>query len=297
MKKLSLFLLTILLAVVLVACGSSNDEEEKETGDNDTEEQQATNNEDADEEVELVELIVGASNVPHAEILEEAAPLLKEKGIDLVIETYQDYVFPNEDLDSGTLDANFYQHIPYFENQIEEIGYDFVNLGEIHLEPMGIYSKNINSVDDISEGTVVIISRSISDHGRILSLLENEGLIKLDETVDPVSATVNDIVENPLNLEFDDSVDPGFLPEFYEREVDALVAINTNYALEADLVPTEDALILETSESPYVNIVAARSEDKDNEQLKALVEVLQSEEIQTLILEKYEGSVLPAADH
>jgi len=162
---------------------------------------------------------------------------------------------------------------------------------------MGIYSKNINSVDDISEGTVVIISRSISDHGRILSLLENEGLIKLDETVDPVSATVNDIVENPLNLEFDDSVDPGFLPEFYEREVDALVAINTNYALEADLVPTEDALILETSESPYVNIVAARSEDKDNEQLKALVEVLQSEEIQTLILEKYEGSVLPAADH
>ncbi len=297
MKKLSLFLLTILLAVVLVACGSSNDEEEKETGDNDTEEQQATNNEDADEEVELVELIVGASNVPHAEILEEAAPLLKEKGIDLVIETYQDYVFPNEDLDSGTLDANFYQHIPYFENQIEEIGYDFVNLGAIHLEPMGIYSKNINSVDDISEGTVVIISRSISDHGRILSLLENEGLIKLDETVDPVSATVNDIVENPLNLEFDDSVDPGFLPEFYEREVDALVAINTNYALEADLVPTEDALILETSESPYVNIVAARSEDKDNEQLKALVEVLQSEEIQTLILEKYEGSVLPAADH
>src|SRR5690625_2447427 len=297
MKKLSLFLLTILLAVVLVACGSSNDEEEKETGDNDTEEQQATNNEDADEEVELVELIVGASNVPHAEILEEAAPLLKEKGIDLVIETYQDYVFPNEDLDSGTLDANFYQHIPYFENQIEEIGYDFVNLGAIHLEPMGIYSKNINSVDDISEGTVVIISRSISDHGRILSLLENEGLIKLDETVDPVSATVNDIVENPLNLEFDDSVDPGFLPEYYEREVDALVAINTNYALEADLVPTEDALILETSESPYVNIVAARSEDKDNEQLKALVEVLQSEEIQTLILEKYEGSVLPAADH
>src|SRR5690625_2163697 len=124
MKKLSLFLLTILLAVVLVACGSSNDEEEKETGDNDTEEQQATNNEDADEEVELVELIVGASNVPHAEILEEAAPLLKEKGIDLVIETYQDYVFPNEDLDSGTLDANFYQHIPYFENQIEEIGYE-----------------------------------------------------------------------------------------------------------------------------------------------------------------------------
>src|SRR5690625_2864035 len=297
MKKLSLFLLTILLAVVLVACGSSNDEEEKETGDNDTEEQAATNNEDADEEVELVELIVGASNVPHAEILEEAIPLLKENGIELVIETYQDYVFPNEDLESGTLDANFFQHIPYFERQIEEVGYDFVNLGAVHLEPMGIYSKDIKSIDDITEGTVVIISRSVSDHGRILSLLEREGLIKLDDTVDSVSATVNDVVENPLNLEFDDSVDPGFLPEFYERETDALVAINTNYALEADLVPTEDALILETSDTPYVNIVAAKTEDENKETLQTLIDVLQSEEIQSFILEKYEGSVLPAADH
>ncbi|WP_305037403.1 MetQ/NlpA family ABC transporter substrate-binding protein [Gracilibacillus salinarum] len=272
MKKLVTLLLALLL-FALAACGTSEEDNQNAEGP--------------------TELTVGATSVPHAEILEEAKPLLEEEGIELTIEEYQDYVFPNDDLDSGTLDANYFQHIPYLESQMEEKGFDFVNMGGIHIEPMGIYSKNIKSVDDIKEGTVVIMSNSVADHGRVLSLLQNKDLIKLDESVDPVDATVKDVVENPLNLEFETDVDAGFLPEFYNREADALVAINTNYAIEADLVPTDDALILEGSDSPYVNVIAARKEDEDNEAIKTLVDVLRSEEIQTFIEEKYEGAVVP----
>ena len=276
MKKLLLALLGITLIVTLAACGSS---EEESNGD--------SNGEDT------TEIVVGATSVPHAEVLEEAKPLLEEKGIDLTIETYQEYVLPNEDLDNGTLDANYFQHIPYFESQQEDIGYDFVNIGGIHIEPLGIYSKNIESIDNVEEGTVVLLSRSVADHGRVLTLLEQNDLIKIDENVNKDAATVEDVVENPLNLEFDASIDPALLPEFYEREEDALVAINTNYAIQAGLEPREDSLIIEESDSPYVNIIAARAEDENNEALQTLVEVLRSEEITNFIEEKYEGAVVP----
>lgn len=276
MKKLLLALLGITLIVTLAACGSS---EEESNGD--------SNGEDT------TEIVVGATSVPHAEVLEEAKPLLEEKGINLTIETYQEYVLPNEDLDNGTLDANYFQHIPYFESQQEDIGYDFVNIGGIHIEPLGIYSKNIESIDNVEEGTVVLLSRSVADHGRVLTLLEQNDLIKIDENVNKDAATVEDVVENPLNLEFDASIEPALLPEFYEREEDALVAINTNYAIQAGLEPREDSLIIEESDSPYVNIIAARAEDENNEALQTLVEVLRSEEITNFIEEKYEGAVVP----
>ncbi|WP_018932512.1 MetQ/NlpA family ABC transporter substrate-binding protein [Gracilibacillus lacisalsi] len=294
MKKLLTLLCATLLLFALAACGTANEEDEAADNNNAGEtEGTDENTEEGTAEQELTELVVGASSVPHAEILEEAKPLLEEQGIELEVEVYQDYVFPNDDLESGTLDANYFQHIPYLESQMEEKGFDFVNIGGIHIEPMGIYSQNIESIDDIEDGTVVIMSNSVADHGRVLSLLEREGLITLDEDVKAVDATVQDVVDNPLNLEFDTDIDAGFLPEFYEREADALVAINTNYAIEADLVPTDDALILEGSESPYVNVIAARAEDEDNETLHTLVEVLRSEEIQTFIEEEYEGAVVP----
>lgn len=274
MKKINALIVLTLLSLVLVACGTSGDSEDEDSN----------------------EITVGATSVPHAEVLEEAKPLLEEEGITLNIETYQDYVLPNEDLDNGTLDANYFQHIPYLEDQISEFGYDFANLGGIHIEPMGIYSQNITNINEIEDGTEVIMSRSVADHGRILSLLQENDLIKLNEDVDPVSATLEDIEENPHNLEFDASIEAGLLPEFYEREENALVAINTNYAIEAGLVPADDAIILEGSESPYVNVIAARSEDEDNENLQKLVEVLRSEEIQTFIEEKYEGAVVPVSE-
>ncbi|RWZ54908.1 MetQ/NlpA family ABC transporter substrate-binding protein [Halobacillus fulvus] len=281
MKKLFTSLVAVLFVLILAACGSSEDDS-------------ANNAEGGEEGSEgTTEITVGASSVPHSEILEEAQPLLEEEGITLNIETYQDYILPNRDLDEGTIDANYFQHIPYLEAQQEENGYDFANLGGIHIEPMGIYSKSFDSVDAIEDGTTVIMSRSVADHGRILSLLEREGLITLDENVDKVDATVEDIVENSKNLEFDTGVEAAFLPETYEREENALVAINTNYAIEAGLNPSEDAMILEGSESPYVNVIAAQSADENNEALQTLVEVLRSEEIQTYIEEEYEGAVVP----
>ncbi|WP_181349554.1 MetQ/NlpA family ABC transporter substrate-binding protein [Thalassobacillus sp. CUG 92003] len=279
MRKLTISLLTGVLLIVLAACGSSNEE--------------GSNSGNGNGEEGTDEITVGATSTPHAEVLEEAKPLLEEEGITLNIEEYQDYVLPNQHLDAGEIDANYFQHIPYLEQQKEENGYDFVNLGGIHIEPMGIYSSSISSLDEIEDGTTVLMSRSVADHGRILSLLEREGLIKLDKDVNKVDATTDDVVENPKNLKFDAQYEAAFLPEMYEREENTLVAINTNYAIEADLNPSEDALILEGSESPYVNVIAANASDEDSEALQTLVDVLRTEEIQSFIKEEYDGAVVP----
>ncbi|UFT98250.1 MetQ/NlpA family ABC transporter substrate-binding protein [Radiobacillus kanasensis] len=282
MKKFLLLLATAFLFALLTACGGSDEGAE----DN------ANSGEGSDEE--NTEIVVGASSVPHAEILEKAKPILEEKGITLKVEEYQDYILPNKDLDSGTLDANYFQHPPYLKAQEEEFGYDFVNLGGVHVEPMAIYSKNIKSVDDIKEGTDVIISRSEPDHGRILSLFEAAGLITLKEGVDKASATLEDIAENPKNLNFSPDANAELLPQMYEKEQDALVAINGNYAIEAGLSPVDDSIFHEGEDTPFPNVVVTRSEDKDSEALKTLVEVLQSDEIQTFIEEEYKGEIVPA---
>ncbi|ALX47165.1 MetQ/NlpA family ABC transporter substrate-binding protein [Lentibacillus amyloliquefaciens] len=267
MKK-ALAFVSVLIVVLLAACGESA------SGDSS-------------------ELKVGASSTPHAQILEEAKPLLEEEGIELTIEEYQDYVLPNEDLSNGEIDANYFQHIPYLEGQIADIGFDFTHLGGIHIEPMGIYSKDFNSIDEVPEGTEVLMSRSVADHGRVLGLLEKEGLIKLAEDVNTVDATTDDIVENPKNLTFSYDYDPATLPNLYETEENTLVAINTNFAIGADLTPTEDALILEGEESPYVNVVAVKKENEDNEAINTLVDVLHSDEIQNFIKEEFNGAIVP----
>ncbi|SFJ41449.1 D-methionine transport system substrate-binding protein [Halobacillus dabanensis] len=280
MKKIWTGALALLFVLVLAACGSS---------ENDTSGSEEEGGEESSE------IKVGATSVPHAEVLEEAKPLLEEEGITLTIEEYQDYILPNKDLSEGRIDANYFQTIPYLEVQEEENGYDFVNLGGIHIEPIGVYSQKYDNLEDIEEGTTLVMSRSVSTHGRVLSLLEKEGLITLDESVEKVEATVDDIVENPKNIEFDTGVDAAGLPEVYKREENVLVAINTNYAIEAGLVPKEDAIILEGTNSPYVNVVAAQSKDEDNEALNKLVEVLRSEEIQNFIKEEYDGAVVPVS--
>ncbi|SET34880.1 D-methionine transport system substrate-binding protein [Oceanobacillus limi] len=275
-------LLSLLIIFALAACGGGSNSGDSNEG---TSENNSENTEET--------IVVGASSVPHSEILEEAKPLLEEEGIILEIEPYEDYVFPNDDLASGDLDANYFQHIPYLENTIEDTGYDLDYIDGIHVEPMGVYSQSITSIDEIPEGTEVILSNSVAEHGRILTLFEQNGLITLDEDVKKSAATLEDIVENPKELEFSADVLPEILPEIYLSEEDALVVINTNYALGADLNPLEDALFIEGSESEYVNVIAVRSEDTENEALQTLVDVLQSEEIQNFILEKYEGAVVP----
>jgi len=274
-------LLAAFAVLLLAACGKSDDSDKKESSDK------------KDEKKEETVLKVGASSTPHAEILEKAKPLLEKKGIQLDIKQYQDYVFPNDDLADGKLDANYFQHIPYLEDTVKKTGYKISSIGGIHIEPMGVYSKSIKNVKDIKNGAEVVMSRSVADHGRVLALFEAQGLIKLKDGVKKQNATVKDIVENKKNLKFSANVDAAALPEVYNREKDALVAINTNYAMEAKLNPVKDALFIEGSDSPYVNVIAVQDKDKDNKDLKELVNVLHSKEIQDFIKDKYKGAVVP----
>ncbi|MFB6467513.1 MetQ/NlpA family ABC transporter substrate-binding protein [Cytobacillus sp. Hz8] len=273
MKKWFSLILVLAVALVAAACGTSDDK--------------------ADGGKELKKLVVGASNVPHAEILEKAKPILKEKGIDLEIKKFQDYILPNQALESKELDANYFQHIPYLEGQIAENGYDFVNAGGIHIEPIGIYSKKYKSLDDLPTGAKIIMSNSVADHGRILTLLESKGLIKLKDGVDKVKATVKDIAENPKKLKFDTEYEASLLPQIYNNNEGDAVLINSNYAIDAGLNPLKDSIAIEDKDSPYVNVVVVRKGDENKPEIKTLVEVLHSKEIQDFILDKYKGAVVP----
>ena len=268
--------------LALAACGTK-DKEDGASGSNNA----------AGGDKELTKLVVGASNTPHAVILEKVKPLLKEKGIDLEIETYQEYILPNKDLESGLLDANYFQTIPYLESQIADFGYDFVNAGGIHIEPMGVYSKKYKSLDELPDGATVLMSNSVSDHGRVLEMLEENGLITLAEGVDKVKAELTDIVDNPKNLKFEPDYEAALLPTLYNNNEGDAVLINSNYAIDAGLNPLEDSIAIEKTDSPYVNVITVRSGDENSEAIKALVEVLTSEEIQEFILKEWSGSVVP----
>ncbi|MGN1385263.1 MAG: MetQ/NlpA family ABC transporter substrate-binding protein [Bacillus sp. (in: firmicutes)] len=278
MKKNWALLLVLALSLLLAACGTSNSDSGSDT--------------DSDSK-----LVVGASNVPHAEILEQAIPILEEQGIELEVVTFTDYVLPNKSLAEGDLDANYFQHIPYLESQIADNGYDFVNAGGIHIEPIGVYSQKYDSLEELPEGAEIIMSSSVPDHGRILSLLEAEGLITLKDGIDKTTATIDDIVDNPKNLTFKTDIDAALLPQVYKNGEGDAVLINSNYALDAGLDPAKDPIAIESStDNPYVNVIAVKSEDADNENIKALVEVLKSEEIQDFITETYGGSVVPVTE-
>lgn len=267
MKKILSLLSIAVLTFVLAAC-SGNAKEDKN------------------------KLVVGATNVPHAEILEQAKPLLEKEGIELEIETFQEYVLPNKALAQKELGANFYQHKPFFEKQIKEHGYEFEDAGGVHIEPIGIYSKKYKKLEDVKDGATVILSNSVADHGRVLLLLQEKGLITLKKgkTID---ATFEDIAKNPKNLTFKYDVNPELLPKVYENNEGDLVIINSNFALDAGLNPMKDAIEIEDENSPYVNIVAVRKGDTDDERIQKLMEVLHSKEIQDWIIEKYEGAVVP----
>ncbi|MGM9988674.1 MAG: methionine ABC transporter substrate-binding lipoprotein MetQ [Bacillaceae bacterium] len=238
-------------------------------------------------------LVVGASNTPHAEILKEAQPLLEKEGIKLKIKKFDDYVLPNKALESKELDANYFQHIPYLEAQNKENNYNFVNAGGIHIEPIGVYSKKYKSLKDLPNGAEILMSNSVADHGRMLLLLQAEGLIKLKDGIDQTKAEVKDIVENPKNLKFNAKVNAELLPKAYKNGEGDAVLINTNFAIDNGLNPKEDAIAIEGSESPYVNVIAVRKGDENKKEIKALVDVLHSKEIQDFILEEYKGAVVP----
>lgn len=234
-------------------------------------------------------ITVGATPVPHAEILAVAQPLLAEKGITLRIVEFNDYVTPNRALAEGELDANFFQHQPYLDTFNADAGTNLKGLVGIHVEPLGIYSIKIKSLEELPDRAQIAIPNDPTNGGRALLLLQAAGLIEVDPATG-ITPTVFDVVSNPKRLRFVE-LEAAQLARALE-DVDAAV-INGNYALVAGFVPTRDALFLEGAESPYVNIVAVRPEDIDNSALAALAEALTSEPIREFILATYDGSVVP----
>lgn len=241
---------------------------------------------------------VGATPVPHAEILAFAQPLMEEKGFTFEIVEFTDYVLPNRTLDSGEIIANFFQHIPYLEAQIADNGYDFINIGGVHVEPIGLYSKEFDRIEDLPTDLELIISSSPTDRPRLLGMLEENGLITINNDV-----SAEDIIASSLNAltslftsAYDVSfveVDPALLFTNYDNESGDAVLINGNYALDNGLNPIEDAMFLEGSASLYVNILVANTDDKEDPFIVALIEVLQSDAVRDFIIETYGGAVVP----
>lgn len=239
---------------------------------------------------------VAASATPHAEILEQAKPLLEEKGYELEVKIFDDYIIPNEVVESGDFDANYFQHIPYLESFNEEKGTHLVDAGDIHYEPFGIYPGKKDSLDDIEEGDTIAVPNDTTNEARALLLLQDNGIIKLKDGVG-LEATKNDIEENPHNVEIVE-LEAAQIPRVVQDM--SYVVLNGNYALQADYSVAKDSLAYEKSDSEaaktYVNLIAVKEGNEDSEAIKALVEVLKSDEIKEYINETYDGAVIPFED-
>ncbi|QKJ17805.1 MetQ/NlpA family ABC transporter substrate-binding protein [Yersinia kristensenii] len=245
-----------------------------------------------------IKLVVGASNVPHAEILEQAKPILAKEGIDLDIKRFQDYILPNTALASRDIEANYFQHIPYLNSVLKDHAgdktYDFVSAGAIHIEPIGIYSKKYKSLKNLPDNGKIIMRDAVAEEGRILSIFEKAGVITLKPGVSKVDARISDVVENPKHLKFQANVEGALLPQIYNNNEGDAVVINANYAIDAGLNPTKDPIAVESGEdNPYANIITVHKDDVNKPEIKALVNVLHSKEIQDFIREKYQGAVIP----
>lgn len=235
-------------------------------------------------------LNVAATAVPHAEILEFVKPALAKEGVELKIKVFTDYVQPNVQVAEKRLDANFFQHQPYLDEFNKGKGTHLVSVAGVHVEPFGAYSSKHKSLAELPEGASVVIPNDATNGGRALLLLEKAGLIKLKDSKN-ILATPKDIAENPKGLRVRE-LEAATLPRVL-GQVD-LALINTNYALEAKLNPTKDALVIEGSDSPYVNILVARPDNQDNAAMQKLAKALNRPEVKAFIEKKYQGAVVPA---
>lgn len=239
--------------------------------------------------VHAEKLQVAATPVPHAEILEFVKPKLAEQGITLEIKVFTDYVQPNTQVAEGRLDANFFQHQPYLDEFNLSKGTTLVSVAGIHVEPFGAYSSKIKSLDDLKQGSQIAIPNDATNGGRALLLLQKTGVLTLKEEAG-ITATLRDIADNPKELRVRE-LEAATLPRVLDQVDVAL--INTNYALEAGLNPMQDALAIEGADSPYVNILVTREDNKQAEAVQKLVDVLKTDEVRTFINEKYKGAVVP----
>ena len=266
MKKILSILLTIVVIFALSGCG-------------------------AKKEVAVTDkkiIKVGASPVPHKEILEAIKPILAKEGYTLEIVEFTDYVTPNTALGEGQIDANFFQHIPYLQSFSKEKGLDLDYTVKVHLEPMGVYSNKYKKLSDLKNGAKIAIPSDPTNGARALKVLEKQGLIKL-KSGDIISKL--DITENKKNFKITE-LDAPQLPRIL-KDVDAAV-INSNFAIEANLNPTKDALAIESKDSPYANVLAVKKEDKTKPYIRALSKALNSPEVKKFIEDRYKGNIIPA---
>ncbi len=261
-------LLSAVAALALAACGQGADEGAR--GD---------------------ALLVGATAVPHAEILEVVKPILAEQGVPIEIKVFNDYVQPNVQLSEKRLDVNYFQTKPYLDEFNTARGSDLLTVAGVHVEPLGLYSRKHTALQALPDGSQVVLPNDASNTGRSLLLLQSAGLITLKDATNPLQ-TVRDIASNPRNLVFRE-VEAATIPRILPQ-VDAAV-INTNYALDAGLKPRADALALEGADSPYVNYLVARPDNRDDPRVQALANALRSQAVTDFISTKYEGAVIPAA--
>lgn len=270
MKKNLIFIcMAALICLLVTGCGS------QEPAANNSEEQK---------------LVVGCTAKPHAEILEVVKPLLEKENIDLEIKVFTDYVLLNPALNDGQIDANFFQHIPYLDEYNAQHNTKLVWTVKVHNEPMGIYSKKLQKFDELKENAVIGIPNDATNGGRALMVLEKAGVLQLKEGAG-VTATEKDVINNSKNLKIQ-MMDAAMLPRALE-DLD-LCVINSNYALEAKLVPTKDALFMEPKDSPFANVLVVRPEDKTKEGIVKLGKALQSEEVKAFLEETYKGNCIPA---
>ena len=299
-KALAVLLTGVLAAGILAGCGSTEEAVERPTMEEAAEETSEEEAAPAEEEAPAEETVeekgtikVAASPTPHAEILEAAKPILAEQGWNLEVTVFDDYILPNQVVDSGELDANYFQHIPYLDEVNAERGTHLVNAGGIHYEPFGIYPGTKKTLDEVADGDVIAVPNDTTNEARALLLLQDNGLIKLKDGAG-LTATVQDIEENPHNLEIQE-LEAAQVPRVV-GEV-AYVVLNGNYALQADFSVAKDSIAYESSDSEaaktYVNVIAVAEGNENNEGIKALVDVLKSDEIKQYINDNYDGAVIP----
>ena len=310
MKKLTALLLTGALAIsVLTGCGNTTDTKDQAATDAATDAtDEATDASDAEATDEATDeasdaaveskgtITVAASATPHAEILEEAKPILEKEGWDLEVTVFDDYVQPNLVVESGDFDANYFEHIPYLDNFNEEQGTHLVNAGGIHYEPFGIYPGTKKSLDELEDGDTIAVPNDTTNEARALLLLQDNGVITLKDGAG-LEATVKDIEENPKNIKIEEL--EAAQVSRVKDEV-AFVVLNGNYALQAGYSVSKDSIAHETSDSEaaktYVNVIAVKEGNEESEAIKALVDVLKSDEIKDYINETYDGAVVPFED-
>ena len=280
-KLLSLALATILTAGLVTGCGSSTSSSDQSSSQDNTQKKTIT---------------VAASQTPHSEILAEAAKILEKQGYELKVTVFDDYVQPNNVVESGEFDANYMEHVPYMEQFNKENRTHIVNAGGIHYEPFGIYPGTKKKLDDLAEGDTIAIPNDTTNEARALLLLQDNGLLTLKDGAG-LTATINDIKENPKKLKFQE-LEAAQVAKVKDEV--ALVVLNGNYALEAGYSVSKDSIAYEKADSEaaktYVNIIGVKEGNENSDGIKALVKVLKSDDIKKFINDKYDGAVIPFED-